>query len=149
METGFLHLHNFMRWLVLLFALFILIKGMGGMGGSKKFTAGDKRIAMFLMISCDIQLLLGLALYFMKGWGAVLTSGAAMASKYNRFFSVEHAFGMLVAIVLVHIGYASVKKDIADASKFKKMFWYTLIAVIIILATIPWPRREMVGRPLF
>ncbi len=148
MNEGLNHLHSFLRWLVLLFALLTLIKGLGGMGGSKKFTTSDKRWALFLMISCDIQLLIGLSLYFMKGWWSVLTSGAAMASKYNRFFSVEHAFGMLVAIILVHIGYASTKKDIADASKFKKMFWFTLVAVIIIIATIPWPGREAIGRPL-
>ena len=150
MQQGLLHLHNFMRWVVLLFALLTIIRGMRGMGGGKAFTGSDKKTAMFLMISCDIQLLLGLALYFMKGWFTVLTSGGdVMSNKYNRFFAVEHLFGMLVAIVLIHIAYASVKKNIADQAKFKKLFWYTLIAVLIILATIPWPGRELIGRPLF
>lgn len=149
MQTGFLHLHNFMRWLVLIFALLTLITAAGGMNGKKTFSAGNKRIALFFLISCDIQLVLGLALYFMYGWWNVLTSGAAMASKYNRFFSVEHLFGMLVALVLIHIGYSSTKKNIPDVSKFKRLFWFTFIAVILILATIPWPGREMIGRPLF
>jgi len=150
MQTGFLHLHNFLRWLVLLFALLTIIKGLSGMGGTKKFTAGDKRSAMFLMICCDIQLLLGLALYFMGGWwGNLMNTPDAMKNTAIRFYSVEHAFGMLIAIILVHIGYASVKKDIADKSKFKKMFWYTFIALVIIIVMIPWPWREMIGRPWF
>jgi predicted Co/Zn/Cd cation transporter (cation efflux family) len=150
MQQGLLHLHNFMRWIVLLFALLTIIRGMRGMSGGKAFTGGDKKTAMFLMISCDIQLLLGLALYFMNNWFTVLTSGGdVMSNKYNRFYAVEHMFGMLVAIVLVHIGYASVKKNIADQAKFKKLFWYTLIAVVVIIATIPWPGRELIGRPLF
>jgi hypothetical protein len=144
-----IHLHNFLRWLVLLFALLTIIKGLGGMNGKKVFTKQDKRWALFLLISCDIQLLIGLVLYFTKGWWGVLTSGASMANKYNRFFSVEHAFGMIVAIVLVHIGYSATKKNIPDASKYKRMFWYTFVAVLIILATIPWPGRDMIGRPLF
>lgn len=150
MQQGLLHLHNFMRWVVLLFILLTLLRSISGMSGKKIFTAGDKRIAMFMMISADIQLLLGLALYFMKGWFTVLTSGGdVMSNKYNRFFAVEHMFGMLVAIVLIHIGYASVKKNITDGAKFTKLFWFTLIATIIMLATIPWPGRELIGRPLF
>ena len=138
-----------MRWLILIFALLTLVKGISGMGGKKTFTASDKRMSLFLMICCDIQLLLGLALYFMNGWWGVLTNGFSMANKTNRFYSVEHAFGMLVAIVLVHIGYSATKKNIPDASKFSRMFWFTLVAMVIIIATIPWPWREIVGRPLF
>lgn len=143
-----LAIHNIFRWLILLFALLTLIKGFGGMGGKKAFTAGDKRSAMFLMICCDIQLLLGLILYFVNGWFGKLTSGNAMGDDNIRFFSVEHAFGMIVAIILVHIGYSATKKNISDASKYKRMFWFTLIAVIVILGTIPWPGAGMHGRPL-
>ena len=147
MEKGLLDLHSVLRWLIIIFAILTLIKGLGGMGGKKPFGKKDKRIAFYLMISCDIQLLLGLALYFMKGWWTVLTGGAAMASNYNRYFTVEHTVGMLIAIVLIHIGYAATKKNIPDGSKFKRLFWFTLIAIIVILATIPWPGRE-VARPL-
>ena len=150
MQQGLLHLHNFMRWAVLLFALLTLVRSVGGLGGKKIFTSGDRKTALFLMISADVQLLLGFALYFMKGWAEVLASGAdIMSNKVNRFFAVEHITGMLIAIVLIHIGYSAAKKNIPDSSKFKKLFWFTLIAVIIILATIPWPGRELVGRPLF
>lgn len=148
MQKGLLDLHNVMRWLILLFALLAIIKGIGGMNGKKAFAKADKRIALFLMICCDIQLLLGLILYVLAGWWSVLTGGSAMASNYNRFFAVEHAVGMLVAIILVHLGYSATKKNIPDGSKFKRLFWFTLIAMIIILATIPWPGRE-VARPLF
>lgn len=120
------------------------------MSGKKTFTAGDKKTAMFLMISCDIQLLVGLALYFMNGWFNVLTSGSGfMKMPVQRFFAMEHALGMLIAIVLVHIGYSATKKNTPDVTKFKKMFWFTLVAFIIIMATIPWPSREAIGRPMF
>lgn len=144
-----LAIHNIFRWLILLFALLTLVKGFGGMGGKKAFTAGDKRSAMFLMICCDIQLLLGLILYFVNGWFGLLTSGTATSNDSNRFFSIDHAFGMIIAIVLVHIGYSATKKNIPDASKYKRMFWFTLIAVIVILGTIPWPGMGTHGRPLF
>jgi hypothetical protein len=144
-----LALHSLFRWLILFFALVTIINSTTGMSGKRPFTGGHKRTALFLMICCDVQLLLGLVLYYMNGWLTVLTGGTSMASKTNRFWSVEHSIGMIVAIILIHLGYAAVKKSIADTSKFKRLFWFTLIAVIIILGTIPWPAREMIGRPLF
>lgn len=149
MQQGLLHLHNFMRWVIIVLAVIVIVKSMSGRNGGKEFTKGDKRNALFLMISADIQLLLGLVMYFMNGWFSVLTGGGAMANKAARFWSVEHMFGMLVGIILIHIGYSAVKKNITDQEKFKKLFRFTLMAIIIILLTIPWPFREMVGRPLF
>lgn len=149
MATGMLHLHNFMRWLVVLFALWTMLKMIGGMSGGKSFTKADKRPALFLMISVDIQLILGLYLYISKGWGTVLTSGGVMKNAAQRFWAVEHIFGMLLGIILIHVGYSAIKKNIEDKAKFKKVFWFTLIGFLVILATIPWPFRELVGRPLF
>jgi len=151
MEKGLLDLHSVLRWFILLFALLALIKGLGGMSGKKPFGKGDKRIALFLMICCDIQLLLGLILYFIGPWGIKNIQNMGMANVMHdnvaRFFAIEHAVGMLVAIILVHLGYAATKKNIADGSKFKRLFWFTLFALVIILATIPWPGREA-ARPL-
>jgi hypothetical protein len=39
------------------------------------------------------------------------------------------------------------KKSVSDQTKFKKAFWFFLIALIFILATVPWPFRQIVGRP--
>lgn len=143
-----LSLHSILRWLVLLFALLVIVQSVGGMGGSKAFTPANKRNALFLLISCDLQLLLGLYLFFANSWNNVLTSGGdVMKNAGLRFYAVEHWVGMLVAIVLVHIGYSNAKKDIPQGTKHKRLFWFTLIALIIIIATIPWPMREAVGRP--
>ena len=150
MQNGLLHLHNFMRWVVLLFVLLTLIKSASGLGGKKEFTTGDKKTAMFMMISADIQLLLGLSLYYLRGWFDVLKSGnLVMSDKYQRFWAIEHLAGMLIGIILIHIGYSATKKNITDGAKFKKLFWFTLIALIVILITIPWPFRDIVGRPWF
>lgn len=147
-----LHLHNLLRWAVLIFGVWTIFQSMGGMSSGKAFTAKNKRIAMFFMISCDIQLLLGLFLFFTSPWGiqniSNLGMGEVMKDPTSRFYGMEHWLGMLIAIILVHIGYSSSKKG-EDAKKFKKLFWYSLIAIIIMLVTIPWPFREGLGRPLF
>jgi hypothetical protein len=145
-----LALHNILRWLILLFALITIFSSAGGMGGKKTFTAGNKRNALFLLISCDLQLLLGLILYFGNGWWGVLTSGTGyMKNTAQRFFTIEHNVAMIIAIILIHIGYSSIKKKIADGAKFKRLFWFTLISLLIILASIPWPFRAEIARPWF
>ncbi|MBS1783535.1 MAG: hypothetical protein JSS78_10750 [Bacteroidetes bacterium] len=149
MDTGLLHLHNIMRWVLLLFAFITIFRSRSGIANKRAFTSTDKKNALFLLICADIQLVIGLILYYLKGWWSQLSSGAIkMSDSYLRFWGVEHIFGMIVAIVLIHIGYSSVKKDIADEAKFKKLFWFTTIALIIILITIPWPFRGVVARPL-
>lgn len=153
MLTGMLHLHNIMRWVVLLTGLYAIIKTASGLGGTKSFTRGDKKSALFFMISCDIQLILGLILFFISPLTLEYISangmGAAMKDKAVRYFLVEHGLMMIIAIILVHIGYAMIKRPISDGSKFKRVFWFYLIAMVIMLASIPWPNKEFVGRALF
>ncbi len=150
MQNGLLHLHNFMRWLVLLFAILTLIRSMSGISGKREFVRADRKMALFMMISADIQLLLGLSLYYMRGWFDVLKGGLLnMADQYQRFWVIEHLAGMLIAIVLIHIAYSATKKNVSDAKRFRSMFWFTLIALVIMFITIPWPFRELIGRPWF
>ncbi|HRO41376.1 MAG TPA: hypothetical protein PL009_00985 [Flavipsychrobacter sp.] len=150
MQNGLLHLHNFMRWLVLLFALLALIRSMSGISGKREFTKTDKKMALFMMICADIQLLLGLSLFYLRGWFDVLKSGALnMADTYQRFWAIEHLAGMLIALILIHVAYSATKSDISDGKRFKRIFWCTLIALIVIFVTIPWPFRELIGRPWF
>jgi hypothetical protein len=149
MYNGLLHLHNLMRWVVLIFALITIIRSLSGLSGRKPFAAGDKRAGMLYMISIDIQALIGILLYITQKWYNVLMSGGAMKNPAARFFSMEHFLGMLIALILVHIGYSATKKNIPDGTKFKRLFWYSLLSLIIILAMIPWPFREFIGRPWF
>jgi hypothetical protein len=142
MNTILEHIHNIMRWAVLLFGLLSIASGARGMGGGRDFTAGDRRNALFFMISCDIQLVLGLALYFTKGYYNNFSGGGAvMRDSVMRYWTVEHLVGMILGIILVHIGYSGTKGDRRDNVKFRRLFWCSLIAMIIFLAMIPWPFR--------
>lgn len=102
------------------------------------------------MLSCDIQLLLGLILYYSNLWFDRLKDmGNNMKDAYNRFFTLEHGLLMIIALVLVHVGRVSVKKVNTPAAKHKRSLIYFGLALVLILAAIPWPFREAVARPLF
>jgi uncharacterized membrane protein len=105
------------------------------------FSAGQAKLGLFSMISLHIQLLLGLALYFMKGWASMLGTPGVMSSTVMRFFAVEHLVGMLIAIVFGTLGHSLVKRASTDELKNRRQFRYFLIALVIIVASIPWPIR--------
>ena len=51
-----LHAHSGLRYIVLLLLLIAIFQGFMGMSGKKVFTNGNRKIALFAMISCHIQL---------------------------------------------------------------------------------------------
>lgn len=142
--------HNITRWAVLLFGVWALLNAITGVAGKRAFSANDKRSGLFFMVFCDIQLLLGLLLYFNFSWFDKLKDmGNTMKNAYDRFFAVEHMSMMLIAWLLVHIGYSAVKRADTDAKKHKKMLVFFGLALLLILASIPWPFREAIAKPLF
>ena len=153
MYNGLLHLHNLLRWVILLLLLIAIIKSFVGMTNNRPLTNGDKKVSLFLMISAHIQLLIGLYQWLAGRYGlftASLPEGTSvMSDKFFRFYMVEHPVGMLLAIILITVGRGQVKKNISDPVKHKRMFWFYLVALILILATVPWPFREIVARPWF
>lgn len=143
-------LHNILRWGILLFGVWTVLNALTGISSRRPFSASDNRSNLLFMIFCDIQLALGLTLYFSNAWFDKMKAdiGAVMKSSYDRFFTVEHAGMMILAWILVHIGRTAVKKA-APASKHKKMLIFFGLALLIILAAIPWPFRTEIAKPLF
>lgn len=146
-STYFLYFHSLLRYFILLFAVIVVVQCIVGFMGKKTFKKSNKQSALMLLICCDLQLVLGLILYYSQGWVSRLSDSGLMADTYKRFWAVEHSVGMIVAIILVHLGYATSKKNMDDDRKFKRMFWFIFIALLIIVATIPWEGKPLVGRP--
>ena len=150
MQTTVLVLHNILRWAVLLFGLMTVLNAFTGFVKKRIFTASDNKSNLLFMIFCDIQLLVGLILYFSNGWFDKLKNFAQYKSiPAERFFAMEHMSMMLLAWILVHVGRVAVKKADTDAGKHKRMLLFFGLAFVLILASIPWPFREAIQRPLF
>lgn len=154
METGLLHLHNLLRWVIFILLLVSLFKSYSGWKGNKAFTAGDKKLWLFTMIAAHITLLLGLYQWLLGRYGLLtfeIAEGTSrMKDPFIRFFQVEHPVSMLLAIVMITLGYGNAKKQVADQVKFKKATYAFLVALVLILLAVPWPfRGDIIGRPLF
>jgi uncharacterized membrane protein YphA (DoxX/SURF4 family) len=75
---------------------------------------------------------------------------AVMKDSQLRFFAFEHMIAMIIAIILVHVGYSYSKKRIPDVSKHRRTLLFYGLALLIILIAIPWPFRDVgQGRPWF
>lgn len=146
-----LSFHSLLRWLVLLTGIWTVFNAFSGISSKRPYSGNDNRSNLFFMISCDIQLLLGLILYISNAWFDRLKSGMGnvMKDSFLRFFTVEHASLMILAWILVHVGRTSVKRAGNDAAKHQKSLLFFGIALLLILAAIPWPFRTEIARPLF
>lgn len=149
MYLTLLFLHNMTRWAVLLSLMVALYRAFDGWRQSKRFSRTDNIIRSSTVTVAHLQLTLGLALYFTSPVVNYFTHNfsEAVHQREIRFFGMEHATLMLVAVVLLTIGSAISKKRTTDAEKFKVMAIWFSIALLLILIAIPWPFSPFTGRP--
>ncbi|MBO6516455.1 MAG: hypothetical protein JJ975_07875 [Bacteroidia bacterium] len=141
MEKGMLHAHSWLRWVLLIIALLAIVSAIAGWLGKKPYTKTHNRLALFLTISADLQLLIGLVLYFFVSAitkTAFQDFGAAMKNPEIRFYAVEHILVMIIGIALFHIGKVKAKKADSDVQKHKISAIYYGIGLLLILSRIPW-----------
>ena len=97
------------------------------------------RLALFTLITMHLQLLIGLVLWVVSPSGLNEIRQNGMGGDYRRL-AVEHPTLMIIAIVLVTIGYSKHKKQRLSTPKFKKLAIFYTLALIAVLAMIPWDR---------
>ena len=133
------HLHSGLRWVVLI----LLIWAIANAFSAKHFEKKHKMVNLFAMVTLHIQLVIGLIQYFTSA--KVQFSPDWMKEPLLRFYGMEHLAGMLLAIILITIGYSKAKRKENDADKFKVIRLFYSIGLIIILLSIPWPFRANLG----
>lgn len=141
MYNGLLTTHSLLRWVMLILLIMSIFRAYNGWKSLRSFTPGDKKLTLFTLIFSHIQLLVGFLLYMVSPavQQALPDMGAAMKDKMLRFWAVEHISMMIISILIITIGYSLSKRASNDADRFRKIFIYFLISLIIILITIPWP----------
>jgi hypothetical protein len=143
--------HSWLRWIVLLAGLAVVIRGAAGARARKMWEPADQRGVRLFVAAMDVQVLIGLILYVGVSpliAGAFQNISAAMRNEVQRFFLVEHLFGMLVALGVAHVGSVKIRKAADSHAKHRLAVIYILIALAVIALSIPWPGMPA-GRPLF
>ena len=150
MYSTALWLHSLVRWAVLLAGLVSWFRAIGGRTAKRPWTAKDDLWAMIFTMALDIEMLVGLVMYIFLSditRMGITNLAAGMRIADVRFFTVEHVLGMIVAIALAHVGRAKLRKTPDAARRHRLVLIYFGIALVIIIASIPWPGMR-VARPL-
>jgi hypothetical protein len=149
MFTLVLALHSWLRWAAVVTGIVATLMAFGGRTPQR--AAAADQWGRFFIIALDIQLLLGLLLYFVlsPNTAAIFENfGAAMRDSNARFWAVEHGVLMLLAVVMAHAGRVLARKAPTPSSRQTRLMLCFTIATIAMLAAIPWPGMAN-GRPLF
>jgi hypothetical protein len=143
-------LHSWLRWVVVLTGAALCARAVFATVRRRPWQPWDRRLALAFVSALDAQLLLGLLLYFFlspitpRSFGDLRTF---MPISPLRFFAIEHPFGMLLALIAAHVGWARSKRAPTDPVRWRQILVGSVLALLAILISIPWPWLAA-GRPL-
>jgi len=140
-----LPLHSILRWIVILLAVVTIGRALIGWLGKKPWTQLDSRLSSVFTIGFDIQVFVGLILYFISpnNQVALRNFGAAMGNADLRFFAVEHIFLMILALGIAHAGRTLSRKAKDAFKKHRNAALFYILAILIVLSAIPWATRPL------
>ena len=142
--------HSWVRWLVLIALAIALARSIAGWRARRPFAARDEAAVRALVGMVDLQVLLGLVLYVYLSpitSAAFRDLGAAFWQATLRFFTIEHPFAMILALVVLHVGNVRAKRDGEAPQRHRTVLIATALALALIAGSIPWPGLPY-ARPL-
>ncbi len=136
-------LHSGWAYITVLILIIAVGNAIIGVTSNKEFQEKDLRIPLFALIIAHIQLLIGLVAYFTSAQFALLKEhgmGEAMKDPEIRLVVMEHPLMMILAVVLITVGFSKHKNKSSDKAKFKTIALYYGVALLFILSRIPWDK---------
>lgn len=142
MYQGLLHLHNLLRWIILILLLLSILQSF-----QKKHQL--VKTSLWLMIATHITFLVGIYQWLNGELGLSLIEkngmGPVMKDPVFRFWAIEHITAMLIAIILI-----TVARGFAKEGRYRTTSWIYVISLLLIIVSIPWPFRvDGLARPWF
>lgn len=128
--------HSGWAYLVLITLVIAVVNSIIGRNSKKEFSAQDRKIALFALIATHLQLVFGFVIYFVSPLG--MASLGQMSDKALRLTSLEHPLINIIAIALITIGWSKHKKTADSQAKFKSIFLFYGLGLLLILSRIPW-----------
>ena len=134
-------LHSYWAYLVLILLVISTVNALIKFFGNKEFAAFDFRVSLFTLIVVHIHLILGVVLFFTADYLTLISEmgmGEVMKNSLLRSNIVEHPLTMIIAVVLITMGYSKHKKKLTSKPKFKMLALFYTLALVLVLAKIPW-----------
>src|ERR1044072_9493725 len=113
MYSVLLTIHSLVRWLVLISLLIAIYRAYKGWRKNEQFTKFDNAIRIATVTTSHVQLVLDISLYCISPVVRYFLSylNTAVHERQARFFGMEHITMMVIAIGLITVGSAKVKRE--------------------------------------
>jgi len=133
-------IHSYWAYLVLTVLIITVANAIYGLLKKKSFSDKDLRLGLFTLIFSHIQLLIGLGWYFSSPYYKALKANGSevMGDAASRLLAIEHPVMMILATIIITIGWSKHKKKAEDHKKFKTFVIFYGIGLLLILSKIPW-----------
>lgn len=139
MYNPFKEIHNLLGMVILFILLIVLIVHLVTFLRKKSFGKLSKITSLAGLVLVHTQIIFGVVLYFLSPLGLENFSGEAMGHKISRFYIVEHPIGMLLAAILITIGYRRSKNtSLPDNKRHLQILIFYTLGFVLITYLIPW-----------
>lgn len=139
--------HSFVRWCVLAACVLTLLRGVQGAGSGRAWSGRDGAVARGFVGFVDLQVLLGMSLYF--GVSPLARAARALWSARGfealwaqpglRFFGLIHPLLALLAAVAAHTAWIAARRTPRARERHVRLAWGAALALVFFLAAVPWP----------
>ncbi|NQY22289.1 MAG: hypothetical protein HRT40_13485 [Campylobacteraceae bacterium] len=140
-------IHSWLRWFVVVGIFANLFIAYYAYFTNKEFNKFNRIFLNASVGFVHLQFVSGAILYYNSSLTSAFLDNIkdGMKNAELRFFSMEHALLLFIAIVLITVASFKVKRMPADAHKlkFKTIMIYFTIACILLLVAIPWKLRPL------
>jgi uncharacterized membrane protein len=130
-------IHSYLAFAALFLLGFATINGIIGSTSETSFEEKHAKVNKFALIA---MFLLGLILLFVSPGAQASFADMKLTMKDSilRKAYIEHPTINLIAVVLVTIGNARVKRAVGNGRKFKQTAIFFGLALVLILSRVPW-----------
>lgn len=130
--------HSIIAFIVLTALLVACAFSAYGWINKKEFTKSIKLTALLGLIAVHLQTGFGFVAYLISPLGLANFSGESMKHPVSRLYILEHPLMMMIAVILITIGYSKAKRQKEDVRKNKTIAIYYTIGLFLIVLRIPW-----------
>jgi hypothetical protein len=142
--------HSWLRWIVLLTGVALLATACSRGFRRSGWGTRTARLRIGFLVVLDTQVLFGLVLYLVFSpipRAGLADVAATLGDTQLRFYTIEHAFGMLMGAVIAHAGLVR-SKDHESSRRHRSVAVTLVLWLLVTAASVPWPWLPY-GRPLF
>jgi len=130
--------HSYWTFLTLIMLAFVVLNAIHGKVYGKVFRVNDLRISLFGIIFAQIQLLIGLILYFIsprfEKWSSM--GIGVIKNEENHFYLVEYPIINISAIILITIGWSLHKRQSESSKKFIRIALFYGFGFVFLISII-------------